>query len=319
MIQINSPLGRIRFVACKNTSGEAIPAFAVMRVTGVTDEVLQVAKPNAASDTKAVVNGPTPIPIAGFGNATYDSPFFVLYETADGTPTFGDMWGTESGSWKLRAANDGFCALGGAVAGHAWFSSGGSMGGGTGTLTVEEVDGSPSVANVATLRFDQVDGFVVSTTGAGVARVDMAAATLTQAGVISLSAQVMGDGDKTFDDNVFAGKRFVATGLSVGAPLGTVYFVDSSGQIGIGNDTGSDAVFFGTVTGGTFKLRLRGASTPTQALCVFSSESGDTFATPAFALSTDGGTTVTRGAAGTFTTVDGKTVTVLGGLIVSIV
>lgn len=193
------------------------------------------------------------------------------------------------------------------------------MTGAGGSLTVEEVDGSPSVTSVTTLRFDQVDGFVVSTTGAGVARVDMQAASLTQAGIVSLSAQNMGDGDKTFDDNVSAGKRFIAGGLSLGAPLGIVYFVDSGGQIGIANDVGSDAVFFGTVAGGTFKWRLRGATSPTQALAVFSCESGDTFATPAFGLSTDGGTTVSRGAAGTFTTVDSKTVTVLGGIIISIV
>ena len=205
MIDLAVPITRVRYVVCKNNSGEEIPAFAVMRVTGVTDEVLQVAKPNAASDTKAAVNGPTPIPIGGHGNATYDSPFFVLYDTGDGTPTFGDMWGTESGSWKLRAANDGFCALGGAVAGHAWFSSGGSMGGGTGTLTVEETDGAPSVANVSLLRFDPADGYVVSTTGAGIARVDHASASLTQAGIVDLVAQTLGDGDKTFaSDAVFS-------------------------------------------------------------------------------------------------------------------
>jgi len=48
-------------------------------------------------------------------------------------------------------------------------------GGGGGSLTVEEQDGAPSVASVTTLRFDQADGLVVSTPGAGIARVDLAA------------------------------------------------------------------------------------------------------------------------------------------------
>ena len=45
----------------------------------------------------------------------------------------------------------------------------------SGSLTVEEVDGVPSVANVTTLRFDQADGFIVSNPGAGIARVDLTA------------------------------------------------------------------------------------------------------------------------------------------------
>lgn len=49
----------------------------------------------------------------------------------------------------------------------------------SGTLTVQEADGSPSVASVTTLQFDQADGFVVSTPGAGTAKVDLAAVPLT--------------------------------------------------------------------------------------------------------------------------------------------
>lgn len=58
-----------------------------------------------------------------------------------------------------------------------------------GTLTVVEVDGSPSVGSVAELRFDQTDGFVVSTPGAGIARVDISSASTTQAGIVDLVSQ----------------------------------------------------------------------------------------------------------------------------------
>ena len=50
-----------------------------------------------------------------------------------------------------------------------------TIAGGGGSLTVEEQDGAPSVGSVTTLRFDQADGLVVSTPGAGIARVDLAA------------------------------------------------------------------------------------------------------------------------------------------------
>lgn len=44
--------------------------------------------------------------------------------------------------------------------------------GGSGTaLTVQEVDGAPSVANTTTLQFDQADGFSVTDVGGGVAKV----------------------------------------------------------------------------------------------------------------------------------------------------
>lgn len=69
---------------------------------------------------------------------------------------------------------------------------------GGGGIEVEEVDGSPSYSSVTELRFDQADGFVVTQPAGGVARVDMAAATGSQAGIVSLSAQVVGAGVKSF-------------------------------------------------------------------------------------------------------------------------
>lgn len=71
-----------------------------------------------------------------------------------------------------------------------------------GSLTVKEVDNAPTVTSVTTLNFDQTDGFTVTDSGGGVARIDMLAASYTQAGIVSLVAQVMGDGKKTFSDSV---------------------------------------------------------------------------------------------------------------------
>lgn len=47
--------------------------------------------------------------------------------------------------------------------------------GGGAALTVQEVDGAPSVAAVTVILFDQADGLVVSDLGGGMARVDLAA------------------------------------------------------------------------------------------------------------------------------------------------
>jgi hypothetical protein len=71
--------------------------------------------------------------------------------------------------------------------------------GAAGSITVAEVDGSPSVSSVNTINFDQADGFTVTNSGGGVARIDMATATSALVGIISLSSQYLGRGTKTVD------------------------------------------------------------------------------------------------------------------------
>src|SRR5262245_28074584 len=74
-----------------------------------------------------------------------------------------------------------------------WAASTG--GGGPGTITVQEVDLAPTLTGISTLRFDQTDGFVVSQPAAGIARIDMAGATYSQAGTVYPGSQVW-QGDK---------------------------------------------------------------------------------------------------------------------------
>ena len=45
-----------------------------------------------------------------------------------------------------------------------------------GDLTVEEVDGAPSVASVTKVKFAEADGFTVTDEGAGVARINITGA-----------------------------------------------------------------------------------------------------------------------------------------------
>ncbi len=106
---------QIRWLSVYNTSGEQIPAFGLIRVTGADSVgVLQAAKPNADGQ-QVMVNGPVPIPVAAYGSATNDFPNYALYDTGDGTPAVGDTWGAGSGSWKLRKNKAGFRPQAGAV------------------------------------------------------------------------------------------------------------------------------------------------------------------------------------------------------------
>lgn len=65
------------------------------------------------------------------------------------------------------------------------------------SLTVKETDGSPSVANVSTLEFDQATGASVSLVGTGHAKVSLLNATASQQGTVSTSAQSF-NGEKLF-------------------------------------------------------------------------------------------------------------------------
>jgi hypothetical protein len=46
---------------------------------------------------------------------------------------------------------------------------------GGGSLTVEEVDGAPTVASVVKIKFAQADGFTVTDEGGGIARINVGA------------------------------------------------------------------------------------------------------------------------------------------------
>lgn len=105
---------RVDWVPVYNTTNETIPSGAVARVTGVTDGVLQLAKPNAAGDTKVIVVGLTSVPAGKYGRGTFDPRAVAAYDPADGPPAAADQLGSASGSWYLVAGNAGFRALGGA-------------------------------------------------------------------------------------------------------------------------------------------------------------------------------------------------------------
>jgi len=101
----------------RNDSGEEVPPFAVLRVTGLTTiggrTVVTIGKPNTyGSQYSHFVNGPITVPADGYGTCTNDFPAMV---SANGTATVGQLWGPRSGSWELESSTPGFIALGDGV------------------------------------------------------------------------------------------------------------------------------------------------------------------------------------------------------------
>lgn len=110
------PIDRVRWVPVNNTAAQAVPAYGVVRVTGVdTAGAFNVARPSGLSQQELLVCDHQSIPVGGSGRATGDDPVWVLYDTADGTPAAGEYWGVEANSFKIRKRKKGFKILGGAT------------------------------------------------------------------------------------------------------------------------------------------------------------------------------------------------------------
>jgi hypothetical protein len=102
-----------------NNSATQAPAFGALRVTGVSvvapgRVLLTVDQPNAyGCQGNCFLIGPVPVAAGKRGYCTRSGPLAALYDSADGTPAFGDAWGPRNGTWKLKKNTGGFFCLGG--------------------------------------------------------------------------------------------------------------------------------------------------------------------------------------------------------------
>jgi len=114
-----SPIEAVRWLPIRNDAGLAIPAYAVLRPTGVISRggqaVVTVARPDAAGGCLHLLSGQHPVPAGEFGLATLDTPWLARYDTTD-IPAPGEQWGPAPNSWLLAKDRPGFTILGGAIA-----------------------------------------------------------------------------------------------------------------------------------------------------------------------------------------------------------
>jgi hypothetical protein len=116
--QLRGPAAmNLRYWPVRNESGEEIPAFACMQLSGValvddnTYGFAAVKPTRFGAQYQHVFNGPTPIPTGKTGVAVCGEIVAALYDTADGVPTVLESLGPRSGGWKLKRNTGGF-ALG---------------------------------------------------------------------------------------------------------------------------------------------------------------------------------------------------------------
>ncbi len=112
-------LEQIRKLPCQNVSGQDIPAFAALRIveSDTNTGVLQVDQPSGDGADVHVLAMESGIKAGDNGQCTTDGPWYALYETGDGMPTTGQIWGPGNGTFTLRKGRPGYQIVGGALNG----------------------------------------------------------------------------------------------------------------------------------------------------------------------------------------------------------
>ncbi|MEX0675970.1 MAG: hypothetical protein WD063_02765 [Pirellulales bacterium] len=105
-----SPWATKRPIPFKNVSGETIPAFAAMAITGLAYEngiaFLECDKPGTAFAREYAVNNIYDVPADRRGTCFRAGDLRVLYDS--GTPAAGAGWGPKPGQWSLAHGFPGF-------------------------------------------------------------------------------------------------------------------------------------------------------------------------------------------------------------------
>ena len=126
------PIRNQRWIEFRNDSGEEIPAFGVLKITGSVTIArgrygLTAIKPSSATVNVFALNGRKAVPAGGanasYGMCTLDWPAFAAYDTNDGVPGIGTVWGPKSGQLTMAKGNPGFAIAGTAGSSAVWVIS----------------------------------------------------------------------------------------------------------------------------------------------------------------------------------------------------
>jgi hypothetical protein len=140
----------------RNTTAEEVPAFGVMRITGVEmrDDmaVVTIAKPNTSSDP-VLVNGPQAIPAGGYGSGY---KYGILQVKAEAGLTLGQSCRAKNASWEIEDGEGPFVFFGYDTQLNCGIARIGGSGGGGATLyrfetTAAYTSGTSVTATIKTM------------------------------------------------------------------------------------------------------------------------------------------------------------------------
>lgn len=115
-IGANSTAGRYRdgrfWFSVKNTlTSTDIPPRSIVGILSIDREKIYVGYPQADSDKLVLVTSDKTILRSGTGEATWDWPWWITFDSTDGALVRGDAWGPKAGEFKLRKGKQGFLAI----------------------------------------------------------------------------------------------------------------------------------------------------------------------------------------------------------------
>lgn len=159
-----------------------------------------------ADATRAAPRQPVADPVQ-FVRVTDDEPDDGTYTGYWQKYLAGDDTWEDGGECRVREAAGGTLAAGKVLARRYGLDADGcpvfvAVAGG-GSLTVKEADGTPTATGVTTIKVAQSYGLYMTDDGSGAVTIGGAGATKTTQGIITTSAQTMGNGEKTFVSGVF--------------------------------------------------------------------------------------------------------------------
>lgn len=99
----------------KNDSGETIPSFACMRITGMENTqgtpTYIVDKPSINYQATYLINSSCQIAAGKYGRGTF-GPYYCLIDPATSGASYGDGWGPTGEEWYLTELRPGFICYG---------------------------------------------------------------------------------------------------------------------------------------------------------------------------------------------------------------
>jgi hypothetical protein len=158
-----------------NKYGRAGVPITVQDVSSDTLESLTLLTSVMAIQGDTVVGGPNGRPVRVAGNTSTTPKYYRQVGSFGiaGPPTWGQPQITEMADVLITSPSNGQVLKFNSSLGKWTNQADATGGGGGGSLTVQEVDGSPSVGSVSTLEFNQALGLVVTDQTGGVARVGL--------------------------------------------------------------------------------------------------------------------------------------------------
>ena len=103
----------IQWIKFRNDAGSTAPAGGILRVTGYNNDAeepfLTIDQPNTfGAQYNHAINDDFDVASGEYGYCCLGQIVPALYDSADGTPAFGELWGPRASTWKLKKNTGGF-------------------------------------------------------------------------------------------------------------------------------------------------------------------------------------------------------------------